>query len=199
VHSSSSICKRANDVCLSDPYFRQELYAARRRFSQRPHGSCIKAIDQKESALDIEITEQVLDELFPSLEALETQSAAILQFLKDKGIATEEQLAPYLEQAGNASSVRWRAARLRMKGVLSSAMKSAERSSAKSAEQAADKETSPNKQIKRPEDEHVEKGDPQVASQKEVEARPVPEARPEAGDDQKERKRMLPEKRIADE
>ena len=77
--------------------------------------------------MDVHIAEEILNELGSSLEALETQSAAILQFLKDKGIATDEQLAPYLEQAGNASNVRWRAARLRMERVLASAAKEAER------------------------------------------------------------------------
>ena len=40
------------------------------------------------------IAQEVLHELFSSLEALDTQSTAILQFLKRKGIATEEELAP---------------------------------------------------------------------------------------------------------
>jgi hypothetical protein len=34
--------------------------------------------------MDISVGEQLLEELFASLEALETQSAAILQFLKDR-------------------------------------------------------------------------------------------------------------------
>jgi hypothetical protein len=74
--------------------------------------------------MDPEIVEQIFDELFPTFQSLETQSAAIMQFLKDKGIASEDQLAPYLEQAANASSVRWRVARLRMARLLAAADKS---------------------------------------------------------------------------
>jgi hypothetical protein len=62
---------------------------------------------------------EVLDELFTLLEALETHSEAVLQFLKDQGITTDEKLAPYLERAGNATSVKWRAARVRMEYLLS--------------------------------------------------------------------------------
>jgi hypothetical protein len=49
-----------------------------------------------------------------------------LQFLKDKGIATDEELVPYLEQAATASNVKWRAGRLRIKHLLASAMRSTE-------------------------------------------------------------------------
>jgi hypothetical protein len=62
---------------------------------------------------------EVLNELFSHLEKLETQSEAILQFLKEKKRVTDKQLAPYLEQAGNASSVKWRAARVRIEKLLS--------------------------------------------------------------------------------
>ena len=73
-----------------------------------------------------DVAQEILHQLFSSLEALETQCAAILQFLKEKGIASEEELAVHFEQAGNASSIRWRAARLRIDHLLSSAIKAAE-------------------------------------------------------------------------
>src|SRR3984957_8730994 len=66
---------------------------------------------------------EILDELFSLLETLETQSLALTQFLKDQGIATVEKLAPYLDRAGNASSVKWRAARASMHYLLSSVWK----------------------------------------------------------------------------
>lgn len=66
-----------------------------------------------------EAMKEVLNELFSHLERLETQSEAILQFLKEKKRVTDKQLAPYLEQAGNASSVKWRAARVRIDHLLS--------------------------------------------------------------------------------
>jgi hypothetical protein len=69
---------------------------------------------------------EVFNELFSHLERLETQSEAILQFLKEKKRVTDKQLAPYLEQAGNASNVRWRAARIRIEHLLEDSEKEKE-------------------------------------------------------------------------
>ena len=65
-----------------------------------------------------ETMKEILNELFSHLERLETQNEAILQFLKEKKRVTDKQLAPYLEQAGNASNVKWRAARVRIDHLL---------------------------------------------------------------------------------
>ena len=89
--------------------------------------------------MDQGIVEQVLDELIPSFEALETQSAAIALLLKDRGIAKDDQLAPYLEQAKSSSSIRWRATRLRMERILSSTTKTTEESTKQVAAEPKEK------------------------------------------------------------
>jgi hypothetical protein len=76
--------------------------------------------------MDSKITEEILDELIPSLEALEAKGAAVLEFLTKEGIASDEKLAPYLEQAASASNVRWLAVRVRMERLLSSVEKESE-------------------------------------------------------------------------
>jgi hypothetical protein len=73
-----------------------------------------------------EVAQEILEELFSSLKSVETQTGAILQFLNDKGLAKQEELAPYIQRAGEASGVRLRAARARIEYLLSSAMKSDE-------------------------------------------------------------------------
>jgi hypothetical protein len=87
--------------------------------------------------MDPEITDQIFDELFPEFQHLETRTVAILQFLKEKGIANDDELAPYLEQAANASSVRWRVVRVRMARLLASLEKSVEQEVPKQMEQPA--------------------------------------------------------------
>jgi hypothetical protein len=69
---------------------------------------------------------EIFDELFGLLESLEAQSMALTQFLKDQKIGNDKKLAPYLEQAGNASSVKWRAARARMEYLLAPMQKEAD-------------------------------------------------------------------------
>ncbi|MCU1269384.1 MAG: hypothetical protein JWN74_678 [Acidobacteriaceae bacterium] len=88
--------------------------------------------------MDSKITEEILDELIPSLEALEAKSAAVLEFLTKEGIATDEKFAPYLEQAASASNVRWLAVRVRMERLLSSVEKKSEDDKANKQEASAE-------------------------------------------------------------
>lgn len=94
---------------------------------------------------NVEPIKEILDELFSLLETFETQSIAIMQFLKDQGIATDEKLAPYLDSAGNASSVKWRAARARMQYLLSPIQK--EKKDGEQAEKSPESEKKPNQAI----------------------------------------------------
>jgi len=77
-----------------------------------------QAADSRGDHMNNDAMKEVLHELFSHLERLETQNEAILQFLKEKKRVTDKQLAPYLEQAGNASSVKWRATRVRIDHLL---------------------------------------------------------------------------------
>jgi hypothetical protein len=91
--------------------------------------------------MDEKIVQEILHELFSSLESLDTQSSAILQFLSDKGIAKDEELASHLEQAGNASNVRWRAVRVRIDYLISGAIKAAEQEAKRPDKQESPKTT----------------------------------------------------------
>lgn len=71
--------------------------------------------------MNSEVIKEVLHILFSRLEKLETDTEALLQFMKEKEAVTDAQLAPYLETAGNASNVRWRAARVRIEYLIAEA------------------------------------------------------------------------------
>jgi hypothetical protein len=103
--------------------------------------------------MDEQIVKDIFAELFSALEPLEAQSAALLQFVKAKGIASDEELAPFLEQAANASNVRWRAMRVRTTALISSAMKPAEPES-KPTDTNAEPKTAPEAQASEASDQN---------------------------------------------
>src|SRR5215510_1481023 len=100
--------------------------------------------------MDEEISNKILHELFPHFEAMETRIDALMQFLKDKGIATDEQLAPYLEEAGKASYVKWLATRLRVEHFLSLLMKEAEKQMPPSTKEEAPRQIGKSPDVSEP-------------------------------------------------
>src|SRR6202790_4842217 len=110
------------------------------------------------------IVQEILHDLFSSMETLETQNTAILQCLKDKGIATDEELASHLEQAGNASSVRWRGVRVRADYLFASAIKAAEQATEKEPPRPTDNTQEAKAATKQSDEKETAKGARQVAT-----------------------------------
>ncbi len=86
--------------------------------------------------MNVDLAQELLNELGSSLENLETQHVALLQFLKDDGIVTDDQLAPYLTQARKTSNVRWRATRVRLERLFSTEKQKEEQLAEKEQHQA---------------------------------------------------------------
>jgi len=125
--------------------------------------------------MDDKVAQLILDELFSSLEVLETQTAAVLQFLKEKAGSSDEQLVPYLEQAGKASSIKRRAARVRIDYLISDItnppQKAVERDAAK-GEKKSPQPTAEKRQEKAHEkDGEDQRGDQRKKSEGETEAK----------------------------
>ena len=116
--------------------------------------------------MDDQVAQLILDELFSSLEVLETQTAAVLQFLKEKASASDEQLAPYLEQAGKASGIKRRAARVRIdyliSGITNPPQKAVERDAGKGEKK------SPEPTAEKPKEEAHEKDEKDQSEKEKV-------------------------------
>src|ERR1700674_4543138 len=110
------------------------------------------------------IVQEILHDLFSSLEALETENTAILQVLKDKGIATDEELASHLEQAGNASSVRWRGVRVTADYLFASAIRAAEQAAEKESSRRAENKQEAKAATRQSDEKETAKGAQHVAS-----------------------------------
>jgi hypothetical protein len=81
--------------------------------------------------VDENVIDELLDALLSPLEAAEARSLALLQALMQARVLTEEQLAPFLKQAENASEIKARGLRIRLKRILSDVARDAERAKKK--------------------------------------------------------------------
>jgi hypothetical protein len=84
--------------------------------------------------MDTAPLKEIVNELLSSLESLEAQSAGVLEFLKSEKRGTGKKLAPFLEQAAEASNVRYRAARLRMERLFAELERQEEKAGEQSKE-----------------------------------------------------------------
>lgn len=97
--------------------------------------------------MDVHVAQELLNELGSAIENLETQQNALFQFLKDKGIVADDDIARYLTEAGDASNIRWRAARVRLEHLIEASEKEEERK-LHAAPKAKEEEKTPQPQSK---------------------------------------------------
>src|SRR5207237_4417581 len=95
--------------------------------------------------MDEKLIQELLDEFIPTLESLEAQSMAAIQFLKDQGKTNEKKLTPYLENAAKASNVKWLAVRLRLNHLISSTIKNSQRAEEDNPEEKIPKQKADTK------------------------------------------------------
>jgi hypothetical protein len=101
--------------------------------------------------------QQILDELIPMLRAIDAQSSAAVEFLKAKGMTTHDEFGQYLQQASDASDVRWLAARLRLERLFSTAESEAKETVEEDAEKAVnEREAKAREEEKKPAQEDAE-------------------------------------------
>ena len=129
--------------------------------------------------MDSVIIDEILEELSSTLQRVESQSAAVLELVKDKGIVKEEELAPYLERASAASSVRSRATRVRLAALLAGLDKSELQAKEPEMAEKRDKTEAPaqTSKLEGSADKHQQTRD-QAASQEQATEKTHPEKTP---------------------
>lgn len=115
-----------------------------------------------------ELLDELLDAIVPSLEAAEAQTAALFQLLQEKNIISADEHARLVAQAANASDIKARATRLRLKRVLTSALDDLEK------QKEPEKPASPKESQQAPEGPEQ---DPKAEQKKHPEA-PEPNQQP---------------------
>jgi hypothetical protein len=126
--------------------------------------------------MDSVIIDEILEELSSTLQKVESQSAAVLELIKDKGIVREEELAPYLQRASAASSVRSRAMRVRLAALLAGLDKSELQA------KEHDMEEKENQQAR----EHRQANEPEMAEKRDKSEAPAQSSKLEGSADKRQ-------------
>jgi hypothetical protein len=128
-------------------------------------------------------TKQIFNDLFRHLEVLETQNAAMLQFLKDKKVIKESQFDSYLEQAATATDVKWRAARVRMEHLFAEAPEPKVQPSERETKEGSKTEKATTKTSEKHDGEvqAAEKKPPTGDESGDKQSKPAPADRPQEG------------------
>jgi hypothetical protein len=151
--------------------------------------------------MDDKLTRELLDEVIPYLEKIEAQSAAVLELLKEKGLATNEQLTAYLEQASNASNVRWRAARLRIERILEASNKNAEPAKSETKPKEGAKEKNAGRQAPKSSETQVRETESETGEQPAIAPKATdsrePDTSDKAGDKESNKSHREPAKDVA--
>ena len=139
--------------------------------------------------MDENVIDEFLESILSALASAETQSAALLQVLRETKNVSEEQLTKAMDQASNATEIKMRATRLRLKRILTAAISELEKQqtkkedkvepekkkpeqddSGKAAEQDFTKQESHQQEAKKPEEaptQREQEATPQEASSSE--------------------------------
>lgn len=76
--------------------------------------------------MDEKLTDELIEAILSPLEAAEARSLALVRALTETGTISEEKLKPFLDQAENASEIKARGLRIRLKRVLADLVRQAE-------------------------------------------------------------------------
>jgi hypothetical protein len=76
--------------------------------------------------MDERLTDELIEAILSPLEAAEARSLALMRALTETGTISEEKLKPFLDQAENASEIKARGLRIRLKRVLADIVRQAE-------------------------------------------------------------------------
>lgn len=76
--------------------------------------------------MDEKLTDELIEAILSPLEAAEARSLALVRALVETGTISEEKLKPFLDQAENASEVKTRGLRIRLKRLLADVVRKAE-------------------------------------------------------------------------